>query len=108
MKIQDGTFRRPLLLIAGAALFLAYAGSIVLCVAWVPTSIGPSVAIAAAVEATSGIAQRHGEPGNAELAVLLDWHLNASNGGSFVLNALSCSPRSAIAALPPVRSGKSL
>ena len=107
MKIQDGTFRRPLLLIAGAALFLAYAGSIVLCVAWVPTSIGPSVAIAAAVEATSDIAQRHGEPGNAELAVLLDWHLNASNGVSLVLNALSCTLQPEVAELPLVRSGKS-
>ena len=91
MKIQDGTFCRPLLLVAGTALFLAYIGSIVLAVAWAPASIGPSVAIAAAVEATSDIAQRRGEPGNAELAVLLDWHLNASNGYRFVLDGLSCA-----------------
>jgi hypothetical protein len=108
MKIRNGVFRGSLWLIGGLALFAAYAGSIVLSLTWVPALIGPLVAIAAATDAISGTAQHRVEANNVELAMLLDWHIDANHGGSYALNAPSRPPRPIMATLPLVQSDRRL
>jgi len=115
---------------AGAAMVVAV---IVFCVDWIPASIGGPIAF---VEPT-GVASRLAQVGdtdavraghdlyadldkppaamtagnlNAEagdLAIFLDWHMNASSGYGSVLDGLSCAPP-AMTAPQPVQAGKRL
>jgi hypothetical protein len=118
-------------LVAGAAMVVA---GIVFCVDWTPASIGGAATFVAPAAVASRLVQvgdTDAVPagrdlyadldkpaatmtvGNlnaesADLAIFLDWHMNASSGYASVLDGLSCVPHAAKTAPQPVQSGKRL
>ncbi len=125
MRTLFGISRRSAGLAAGAALAVA---GIVLCVEVVSVAFVAPAAVASrlvqvgdtdavhagrdlyadldkpAAAMTAGILNAEA----ADLAIFLDWHMNASSGYASVLDGLSCVPHAAEAAPQPVQSGKRL
>ena len=152
MRTQGRKFRRSLTQIARSALVLAGAAAIVVCVEWIPASIGSPHSIVAPAALAPASAQRVNAsstlrgirtcPGcdragstrkvrmsnvasgmrrcahranpaaitssvsqgaeNADLLILLDWHVAASNGYGLGLEKISCSPQAGLAAPLPI------
>ena len=156
MRTQVRKFRRSLTQIARSALVLAGAAAIVVCVEWIPASIGSPHSIVAPAALAPGSAQRVNAsstlrgiraskaacPGcdragstrkvrmsnvasgmrrcanranpaavtssvsqdaeNADLLILLDWHVAASNGYGLGLDKISCSAQAGLAAPLPI------
>jgi hypothetical protein len=135
MRTLFGISPRSAGVVAGAALAVA---GIVLCVGWIPASSGSPVVVSVAFVAPAAVASRLVQVGDtdavhagrdlyadldkpaaamtagilnaeaADLAIFLDWHMNASSGYASVLDGLSCVPHAAKAAPQPVQSGKRL
>lgn len=108
MQAQDGKIQQLPVRIARIASIVACATGIMLCIAWIPAPAGNPGAIAA-----PGLSSGSPQPGdsrsagNADLAILLDWHMNASNGHGSFLDGVSCTPQSALEASDLIEAGLS-
>ena len=135
MRTPFGNFPPSPGLVAGVALAMA---GIVFCADWIPASVGGPVAVPVASVAAAEVAPSLVQVGyttavnagrdlhadldkpaaamtagsltaeSADLAIFLDWHMNASSGYASVLDGLSCVPHAAKAAPQPNRAGKRL